>query len=76
MCTVSGDIIALGEHTLFILSTTGIIKASKLLDFDAISLCVYSKFGVVPPSKLVLLPRLLISFLLFSGFTDEPGNSQ
>jgi hypothetical protein len=39
----AGDVIALGERTLFVLSITGTIKAVKLLDFEPVSLSIFSK---------------------------------
>ncbi len=38
-----GDVLALGERTLFILSATGVLKATKMLDFRPMSICVYSR---------------------------------
>lgn len=40
---ISSEIVVLGEHTLFILSTTGEVKAQRKLDFIPNCLHVYSK---------------------------------
>jgi len=43
--TSTCQIVALGEHTLFIVSVSGVLQASKLMDFHPTSLCICSKFG-------------------------------
>ena len=38
-----GDVLALGERTLFVLSATGVLKAIKMLDFKPMAFCVYHR---------------------------------
>lgn len=40
------QIVALGEHTLFIVSVDGVLQASKLMDFHPTSLCICPTFGI------------------------------
>ena len=44
--SVPGQIVALGEHTLFIVSVDGVLQASKLMDFHPTSLCICPTFGI------------------------------
>ena len=42
-CHPVGDVLALGERTLFVLSATGVLKATKMLDSRPMSICVYPR---------------------------------